>query len=168
MTCLPLSKRWKNGQGYNTMLFGRAIKKYGWENIKHEVIAEGLDQKCAEALEMTLIRAYKANNPAFGYNVDNGGHSADSISEQTRKKQRLSHLGKTPWNKGLLQTEATKTKIREAFSPRAVFCIELSITYPSVQNAAKTLSIPSANILQACNGKRKTAGQLHWRYKDED
>lgn len=34
-------QRWNNGDGYKANLeFYKQIKKYGWENIKHEIVAE--------------------------------------------------------------------------------------------------------------------------------
>ena len=38
-TCLKPEYRWRNGKGYKTqILFYRAIKKYGWDNISHQII----------------------------------------------------------------------------------------------------------------------------------
>lgn len=31
-------RRWKNGNGYKTQLFGKAINKYGWDNFTHEIL----------------------------------------------------------------------------------------------------------------------------------
>lgn len=168
ITCLPVNRRWKNGNGYKNMFFGRAVAKYGWDNIQHDIIARNLTQQEAEKLERELILTMHSNNPQYGYNVENGGNSAASVSEQTRKKQRLAHLGQTPWNKGVAQSDEVKNKLRKALNPTPVFCIELNILYPSIQNAAKELNIPSANISQVCKGQRKTAGTLHWRYRDEN
>ena len=40
-------RRWGiNGRGYKeNEYFYRAIQKYGWQNIKHEIIAEGLTEE---------------------------------------------------------------------------------------------------------------------------
>lgn len=168
MTQLAVERRWKSGGGYKAMLFGRAIAKYGWDNITHEVLAVSLSKQQAEKLEIALILKFNSSSPACGYNVDNGGHNASMVSEATRKKQRLAHIGKTPWNKGRPQSDETKRKLRESLNPSPVVCIETAVVYPSIQNAAKLLSIPSANILQACKGQRKTAGRLHWRFTHEN
>lgn len=62
ITSRKLNKRWRNGHGYNTQMFGRAIEKYGWENIKHEVIASDLTHDKAVELEKFLIAKYKTND----------------------------------------------------------------------------------------------------------
>lgn len=65
--------RWEGGNGYNRQVFYRAIQKYGWENIKHEVLFSGLSEAEAKCLEIELIAKYKANDPSHGYNVATGG-----------------------------------------------------------------------------------------------
>jgi hypothetical protein len=46
ITGCSLSKRWKNGEGYNQCpVFYNAIKKYGWSNIEHYIVKNG----CTEA-----------------------------------------------------------------------------------------------------------------------
>ena len=45
-------KRWNNGLGYNRQIyFYRAILKYGWDNIKHEIIVSGISGEEAKYLE---------------------------------------------------------------------------------------------------------------------
>ena len=41
-------KRWRNGEGYNNkrqQLFYKAIEKYKWENIHHNIISTDLTEK---------------------------------------------------------------------------------------------------------------------------
>lgn len=80
--------------GYTTQVFGRAIIKYGWNNIEHKVLYEGLNQKEAELIEEDLIYYYKSINKS--YNVDNG--SCSSIYKRTEEtKKKLSDSLKKKW-----------------------------------------------------------------------
>ena len=79
--------RWGyNGEGYRLQMFYRAIKKYGWKNIKHEILFCNLTKKQAEALEVEIIKYYKSNDKKYGYNIEGGGNSCGKISEETKKK----------------------------------------------------------------------------------
>lgn len=51
----PLS-RWNNGNGYkNNAHFFNAILKYGWSNIAHEILYDGLSEQEACDAEKRLI-----------------------------------------------------------------------------------------------------------------
>lgn len=68
-------KRWgSNGCGYiGNEHFSRAISKYGWNNIKHEILYTGLTKEEAEQKEIELIAYYDSMNPDKGYNMTIGG-----------------------------------------------------------------------------------------------
>lgn len=86
ITSLKLKERWKNGKSYkNCILFDRAIKKYGWDNIKHKILYTNLTKEEAEQKEIELIKQYQSNNSKYGYNIENGGH-INCVSEETKKK----------------------------------------------------------------------------------
>ena len=103
-------QRWCNGKGYNhSPHFLLAIKKYGWNNILHEVLFEGLTKEEAEAKERDLISEYRATDRRFGYNCDTGGNVNKSHSEETRKKMSESQKGhKMGENARKLQSERMK------------------------------------------------------------
>lgn len=115
-------KRWgKNGSEYRVEshpVFGRAIKKYGWDNFTHEILFNNLSKEQACEKESELIALYKTNctrytNPAYGYNMSDGGESGSSgyvwsdeakkrlskiltgrvVSEETRQKLKEIHIG---------------------------------------------------------------------------
>ena len=70
------NRRWQNGHGYDTQkLFRRAIEKYGWENIKHEILKENLSEKEAWEWEIYYIKTYNTTDSKYGYNVHSGGTS---------------------------------------------------------------------------------------------
>ncbi|KAB8292074.1 group I intron endonuclease, partial [Bifidobacterium apri] len=77
--------RWKNGNGYkDNAHFDNAIKKYGWENTKHEIVANGLTKEQACDLEIELIAKYHATDPRKGYNISAGGESRGGGGKHAR------------------------------------------------------------------------------------
>ena len=69
-------KRWNNGNGYNSQpKMKKAIQKYGWENIKHETVLDGLSKEQANKLEKYLIA--ELNTIQNGYNVTIGGDTVN-------------------------------------------------------------------------------------------
>ena len=82
----PLVRWGKNGSNYRGQVFYLAILKYGWDNIKHEILYTDLSKEEAEHKEVELIAEYKSNNKEYGYNIDNGGNYGGSRSKETREK----------------------------------------------------------------------------------
>ena len=95
ITQQELNQRWKNGYGYKQCHFvWKAIEKYGWDNVKHEILYTNLTKEEAEQKEIELIAFYKSNQKEHGYNVANGGKCAGSVSEKTKKKISNAQKGK--------------------------------------------------------------------------
>ena len=116
-TGIEPEKRWgKNGNGYlqkykhnneyTQPAFARAIIKYGWNNINHEIVASNLTKEEACIFEKILIEKLLTASPHYGYNCTIGGEGC-SPSEETRKKLSESH-------KGIKHSEETKKKISES------------------------------------------------------
>jgi len=91
ITSMPTAKRWKNGKGYECCTaFARAIQKYGWQNIAHEILADGLGKDEACEMEKSLIKHYQADDPAHGYNLTSGGEhylATDAVKDKERLAQ---------------------------------------------------------------------------------
>lgn len=84
---VKVEQRWgDNGKYYKGQFVYRAIKKYGWENIKHEVLFENLTKAEAEKKEIELIAFYRSNQEEFGYNIQNGGNTRGTIDYLTKQK----------------------------------------------------------------------------------
>lgn len=74
ITSAGVKVRWgSKGARYKGQFFHRAINKYGWDNIKHEIIADHLTESEAKKFEKTLILKLKSYIDKYGYNVTFGG-----------------------------------------------------------------------------------------------
>ena len=118
ITSMSPKDRWANGNGYfkktktgkyHQPAIVNAIKKYGWDNFEHIIFADNVSKEQAEQMEHWLIDLWATNNPHFGYNIRNGGGSVGTMSEESKRKMSLSHMGFSP-------TEETRRKISEANS----------------------------------------------------
>lgn len=99
-------KRWLHGKGYQKQeYFFNAILKYGWDNLKHQILIEGLTREQAEEKEKEYIKKYKTNIRKYGYNIENGGR-LQKVSQETKEKLRLANLGKR-------HSQETCEKLRE-------------------------------------------------------
>lgn len=127
ITCQKPHERWCNGTGYkHQKLVYRAILRYGWENVEHEIIAQGLTYEQACGMEIEMIRAYDSTNPERGYNISRGGEGGPGFSgekhpmygkhhtEESRKKMSESTKGQIPYNKGKHLSEEHRKKLRQA------------------------------------------------------
>lgn len=65
--------RWANGNGYRDQYFYKFIKKYGWENINHDIVASNLTRKEAINFEEILILKLNSTDSEYGYNISRGG-----------------------------------------------------------------------------------------------
>lgn len=152
--------RWNNGNGYsNNKYFTRAIKKYGWENLDHEILFTGLTKKEAGKMEQYLIEKYDCIMPK-GYNKSKGGeYGALGIhhSEEARRKNSEAHKGKIPqnawkkgcipWNKGIHPSPETRRKLSEAHKGKSTW------------NKGKHFSEESKRKMSISH-----RGENHWAY----
>lgn len=74
VTGKQVESRWANGKGYHSNPYlTEDIKKYGWQNFKHEIIFSNLTKEEACLLEQMYIVLYDTMNPKYGYNKHIGG-----------------------------------------------------------------------------------------------
>ena len=104
-TCQKPLYRWKkDGKGYehNTKMYAD-IQKYGWENIEHEILYNGLSKEEASDIEYKLVKQNKDNC----YNKCIGGDGYFVIVDG--KKMYLNDVAK---NEDMNLLNLTKNEIR--------------------------------------------------------
>ena len=176
ITCTAPERRWRaDGSGYRKQpVIYHAIKKYGWENINHEIAASNLTKDEACKFEMLLIDKLKSNQHEFGYNVDNGGQTSGSHSHETLEKMRKSMLGEKNHNYGKEFSKETRERLSLSHkgkktgadnpAAKSVLCIETGEIFPTTVSAAKAVNVSRGTICSCLLGRSKTAGGYHWKY----
>lgn len=152
ITRQELNKRWKNGLGYETQkLIYKAIKKYGWENIRHEVLFEKLSKELANKKEIELIVLYKTHNSKYGYNIESGGVCSKSFSNITKNKLKQARKKPNQCNR------------------KPIYCISTNETFTSIKDAAVKYNLFESNIIKVCKGIcMKTGGLVFCYSKDKN
>lgn len=150
--------RWGcNGIHYRNQIFHKAIEKYGWDNITHEVLYTNLTRDEALQMEVKLIAEYKSNDPRFGYNRTQGGDGYSSYHTDDTK-QRIS------------DSLHMYYKDHKPGNIRPIDCYHNGVYYksfPSAVDAAKELNIHSpssiVNILRGWSKKTKQGYSFVYR-----
>lgn len=180
-------QRWHNGHGYKQhRYFWNAIQKYGWGNIRHEVLFEGLTKEEAERKEVELIAEYKSNQREFGYNLSTGGESGSkgaTFGEETRKKMRAAHTGKKMSEVAKIRMSLSargKRKSPDAKEKYKMYQVlhngkrvhQLSKDgliineFETIQEAERRTGVDNSHIRAVCKGRRKTAGGFLWKFAE--
>lgn len=128
-------QRWKNGKGYkDNKEFHQAILYYGWDNIKHEIVAETNYGWIARGIEKRLISKYKKFGKA--YNIVNEERPA----YVSQRKIPLKKVGKYSKDGNLIKIYNSATEAWRDKNPN-----------PDL-------------IRNCCNGNSKTSGGFIWKY----
>ena len=91
---------------YNTKM-GRAIRKYGEDNIKWKVLYSDIDKGKLDQLEVKTIKKY--NSKENGYNSTDGGNGCLGYKHTEESKRRMSRM-----RKKLYKNNPSKIKRGEA------------------------------------------------------
>ena len=171
-----------------------AIEKYGWNNIRHDIIAQGLTKEEAEESEIKYIALYKSNDRRYGYNIESGGSAPGRMSAQTREKiasrmrgdnnptvryghpfkgKKHSQEAKEKMSRaasariGRYVSDETKAKLREKQKKRAVIDTITGERYQGIQEAADATGTTATKVCAVCKGRRKSEHGHVWKYAEE-
>ena len=191
ITCSKPNDRWKCGRGYiNQPRVWRAICKYGWDNIRHDIVADGLAREVACEMEKYLIAFYDSTHHEKGYNSTFGGDHYE-MTEEHKNKIGAANKGKPSPLRGVSFTDEHRRKISVANSgkkrteeqrkkqseymrknaiggnnPRArkVCCVENGMVFSCVKDAAMWTGASRQSISDALNGRSSKSAGFCWKY----
>lgn len=149
----------------------RAIKKYGKENFKREIIEFCDSIEFLKKREIFWIKKLKSAEQNIGYNISKGGIGGYLGVEASKKISIATSLrmkGNVPWNagkkalnKGVLMSEEQKKKLRKPKSEehknklsiiainrtnKKILCLNNSKVYDTGKQAAIELNLTAPNI----------------------
>lgn len=105
----------KRDSKYLSYPFYNAIRKYGWENFKWNIVYDKIPFEQLDNMERWSIANYNTLvDFNFGYNAEMGGNNNKTPSKKTKNKISKSTIGRIPWNKGITHSEETRVKLRVA------------------------------------------------------
>lgn len=162
ITSTDSKKRWNSGYGYKkNEHFYKAIKKYGWDNIKHEILFTNFTKKMACLMERCLIILYNSFDREYGYNLTLGGEKKLGVIFTQEITNKISKTLKGKYVK------------ENSFNRRKVVLLNNRKIFSTITSACEYigLDIPS-HITQACKNKRNCAGMLNgewlsWAYEED-
>lgn len=181
-----------NARTGSNLYFHRAIKKYGEENIKWDILEEieDIDKKTLidklNEREIYLIKNLDTLYP-LGYNLSKGGGNYGNKrghiqSKETREKRRKSMLGKNtgpkseetkrkmseskigsvPWNKGVSWNEEAKEKMSRSHKGKKL-SVETKKKMSQFQRGRAKSEAECKNIAESKKGnKNPMYGRSAW------
>jgi hypothetical protein len=171
----------KKGSPY---YFHRALRKYGFDAFKVEVIDRaGTGEELAD-MEKKYISLYQSNNPVLGYNMTIGGEGTSGFKMPEEWKKWKSGHSKRFWSDPdycALQTrshqewwtpqrradqsklQATKTGLASPRS-RKVRCINTGETFDSVNLAVASFGLKKGSNLSFAIRQGKKFREKDWEY----
>lgn len=185
ITCNSPNRRWRNGYGYkNCTIFYNAIRKYGWDNFKHEILFSNLSLEVVANLEKAYIQYYKELNRSYNHSdggTTNAGYTASTKQrEHARNIWKGKHLPEDVKRKGALKRTGIKqseeTKIKRSLSmqnslAKSLLKVDFNGTivkkYNSLREAALDNNALNKQIAQCCNLGQLSFKGFYYMYEEE-
>ena len=183
ITCQSINERFRKGKGYrDNQAFYKAIQKYGWDNIKHEILFTNLTKEEACEKEIELIKLHKSNNSKFGYNIASGGgvNKDFHLSEETKRliSKRNSGCNNGMYGKRFKQSQEALNRFREhvktrnyngSNNPKAKQINQIDLennvvkVWDCIKNASAYLGISYSYLIQIIKTQKEYKG-YKWSY----
>lgn len=166
--------------------FYRAIRKYGFESFRWDVLDTAKSVEELEEKEIMYIEKYGTfNNKEVGYNSTSGGYNLYDVTDELKQlRSQMASGENNPMygvpspNTGKKFTSEHKEKISQGLknsyrphvigannpSARRVKNVETREIFGTMTEAGKEYGTHRANIGNACRKPKATAKGYHWEY----
>ena len=158
------SKGWESYLG-SGVAFKKALKKYGKENFKREIIIEAETAEELNQFEKELSIKYDVVNSDNWYNLCYGGGATTGyvFSEESKSKMSEKAKGRYSGEKNPMYGRCGKN----APSARAVYIAELEKYFDTIKECAAFIGVAPSNVSAVLSGKRKTVHGYHILYAEQ-
>ena len=158
------SKGWESYLG-SGVAFKKALKKYGKENFKREIIVEAETAEELNQFEKELSIKYDVVNSDNWYNLCYGGGATTGyvFSEESKRKMSEKAKGRYSGEKNPMYGRCGKN----APSARAVYIDELKKYFDTIKECAAFIGVAPSNVSAVLSGKRKTVHGYHILYAEQ-
>lgn len=172
-------ERWhKDGSGYKGQVVYDAIIKYGWDNIKHEILKDNLTEQQAQYYEKEYIKALGSHTTVNGYNCTWGGEGANTFNDEAIYNCWLKHPS-LDYVANLF--ECNKDTVRKVLDRQGVSKVgrgskvlmhkvnqydlagKYLATYESYKAAAKAVDGSDSSIRRCVKGQQGSYKKFLWR-----
>lgn len=154
-TDMEPEERWMGGWGYRQMpMIFNAIIKYGWDNVKHEILYDNLSHDEAVELEKKVIKE-ECTKVELTYNL----YSIPAQEPAQSSAQKRPQHG--PYKQHIIPIVEKPQWLRSC--PIDVYTEdgEFITTYPNIKITAEELKINQGNIASCCKGVRGTGESVY-------
>lgn len=179
---IAFSNTWrKTHSGENNPMYGKHLSEKSRKAISDANTGKHHTQEARDKMSLNHADVLGENNPWYGKHPseetrkkmrdawtderrskNSAIHKGKIVSNETREKLRLKHLGKED------SDEVRKKKGESHKKP--VICVELNMFFAGVRDAGEQFDIDPSAIAKCCRGVKNfnTAGGYHWRFASEE
>lgn len=181
-TTKSVERRWKEHckPSSRCTVLVNAIKKYGKDNFKIEIIETCVSVEDLNTREIQLISELNCLIPN-GYNIVKGGNRGPTLLGEKNPWYNKCGILHPLYGKKRSQDFIDRIKITSSGSNNGMFgvrgkdhpssikikCLTNNKIYEAVQDASRELNIDSSSIVKVLKGKRVKAGNHIFQYVEE-
>lgn len=170
--------------------FGKAIRKYGWENFKYEVLLRFRPtehklklKRVLDKLEKRYVKLHKSYDREFGYNLNKGGEGNIGYAHSEESKEKIGEAAKVRMedseykdkiienltNHEKSKSETTKEKLsNNCKTKKQVYQyndkLEVINTFSSISDAAKSITNDATHKTKSNRISECISGKLQSSY----